>query len=213
MPLQSKSVLITGSSRGLGMYLAIKFDKEGHNVILTGRNEKDLKSVQSQLKNDSVIVVGDLRDYGDLLNINYESRVNNVSVLINNAGVVCPGLSIDSLKVETITEMIDVNLLSPIVLTKLLYDKVDDIININSMVGLEPKKHRTIYGSTKFGLKGFSDSLRLESDKNIVDVYPTRIQTYPERKNCMDIKFVCDKIYESYSKKLNKDLILDGRLK
>ena len=98
-------------------------------------------------------------------------------------------------------------------MTKLLYDKVDDIININSMVGLEPKKHRTIYGSTKFGLKGFSDSLRLESDKNIVDVYPTRIQTYPERKNCMDIKFVCDKIYESYSKKLNKDLILDGRLK
>jgi len=29
----------------------------------------------------------------------------------------------------------------------------------------------------------------------------------------MDIDFVCDKIYESYSKKLNKDLILDGRLK
>jgi len=213
MPLRSKPVLITGSSRGLGMYLAKKFDEEGHNVILTGRNKKDLKLVQSQLKNNSVIVVGDLKDDLDLQIITSISIDNNVSILVNNAGVVCPGLSIESLEIKTITEMIDVNLRSPIILTKLLYDKVDDIININSMVGLEPKKYRTIYGSTKSGLKGFSDSLRLESDKNIVDVYPTRIQTYPERENCMDIDFVCDKIYESYSKKLNKDLILDGRLK
>ena len=81
------------------------------------------------------------------------------------------------------------------------------------MVGLEHKKHRTAYGASKWGLKGFSESLKLETSINIVDVYPTSIKTTPNRKNAMEVDFVCQKIYETYNKKITKKLVLDGRPK
>ena len=60
---------------------------------------------------------------------------------------------------------------------------MSDIININSMIGLEPREKRTLYSASKFGLRGFSESLKLESkDLNILDVYPTNIKTWKEEK-------------------------------
>jgi short-subunit dehydrogenase len=81
------------------------------------------------------------------------------------------------------------------------------------MVGLEVKKPRTLYSATKWGLRGFSNSLKLENEKiKILDVYPTNIKTTPERQNAMDVQKVVDDIYDAYIN--NKiDLILDGRKK
>ena len=81
------------------------------------------------------------------------------------------------------------------------------------MVGLEIKKPRTIYSATKWGLRGFSNSLKEENKSlNVLDVYPTNIKTSPDRLNAMDPVVVVDKIYESYTNR-NKKLILDGRPK
>ena len=79
------------------------------------------------------------------------------------------------------------------------------------MVGIEPKKNRTIYAATKWGLKGFSESLKKEETKTkILDVYPTNIKTWPERENAMEIDFVLNKIYEAMING-ETELILDGR--
>ena len=79
------------------------------------------------------------------------------------------------------------------------------------MVGIEPKKNRTIYAATKWGLKGFSESLKKEETKTkILDVYPTNIKTWPERENAMEIDFVLNKIYEAMING-ESELILDGR--
>ena len=95
----------------------------------------------------------------------------------------------------------------------LLIKQLSDIININSMVGLEIKKPRTLYSATKWGLRGFSNSLKLEKEYlNVLDVYPTNIRTTPERENAMDAEMVVDKIYQSYCNK-EEQLILDGRNK
>ena len=51
--------------------------------------------------------------------------------------------------------MIDTNLKAPIFLIKHLHIILTDIININSMIGLEPRKNRSIYSASKFGLRGF----------------------------------------------------------
>jgi len=90
-------------------------------------------------------------------------------------------------------------------------DQLTDIININSMVGLEVKSPRTLYSATKWGLRGFAQSLKEENKNvNVLDVYPTNIKTTPDRQNAMDVNFVVDNIYNSF---LNKEqtLILDGR--
>ena len=107
--------------------------------------------------------------------------------------------------------MIDVNLTAPILLTFYLLDQLTDIININSIVGLEIKSSRTLYSATKWGLRGFAQSLKEENKNiNILDVYPTNIQTTPDKQNAMNINFVIDSIYKSFTNK-EQTLILDGR--
>ena len=76
---------------------------------------------------------------------------------------------------------------------------------------MSQKKNRTIYAATKWGLKGFSESLKREETKTkILDVYPTNIKTWPERENAMEIDFVLNKIYEAMING-ESELILDGR--
>ena len=107
--------------------------------------------------------------------------------------------------------MINVNLTAPILLSSVLADQLKHIININSMVGLEIKAPRTLYSATKWGLRGFSNSLKKENSKiKVLDVYPTNIKTTPDRKNAMELDYVVQKIYSSF-KEGHEDLILDGR--
>ena len=206
-------ILITGASSGLGSYLANYFADKGHDLILAGRDENKLNDLTKKIQTNTSVMVGDLRNHFYLEELKDKFVEEGGTVLINNAGMTCPGVSIDELGVEEILDMIDVNLVAPFLLIKHLHKNLSYIININSMVGLEHKKFRTAYSASKWGLRGFSDSFRLETNVKILDVYPTSIKTKPERVNAMEVDFICDKIYESYSNKLNEKLILDGRPK
>lgn len=189
-----KNILITGCSSGLGKELAKKFKTEGHNIIYhLGRSHYDLS-----------------RDE-EILNLSLYAKKNNVNMLINNAAITCPNITLKDYDMNNITKMINVNLKAPILLTFLLLDNLQNIININSMVGLEVKRPRTLYSATKWGLRGFSNSLKAENEKlKVLDVYPTNIKTTPNRENAMDIDMVVNKIYQSYLNE-EKELILDGR--
>ena len=190
-----KNVLITGTSRGLGYQLAKKFEKEGHNVLQHfGKKDYDLKSqieIEELAKN--------AKQFG-------------VKVLINNAGILCPGIEFKDYSLEQINEFIDVNLRAPIVLIHLLKDEIENIININSIVGLEVKRNRTLYSASKWGLRGFSNSLKTESEcLDILDVYVSRLVEQDKNANeGLQTKKVSELIYEAFVKK-QKELILDGR--
>ena len=187
-------VLITGASSGLGRYLCLKFESEGHEVLKhEGTKHFDLTKV------DEVIALA------------AKARQFGVKVLVNNAAITCPGKDLEDYNTSKILDMIAVNLTAPVILTHELIDSLTDIININSMVGLEIKEKRTLYSATKWGLRGFSQSLKAEnSNLNVLDVYPTNIKTTPDKKYAMDINFVIDNIYNSFTKK-DQELILDGR--
>tara|TARA_B100000674_G_scaffold481223_1_gene481754 strand:+ start:139 stop:780 length:642 start_codon:yes stop_codon:yes gene_type:complete len=205
--------LITGSSRGLGLYLAKFFNNKGYKIILHGRKEENLKDIFKSLPNpnDFEYFSCDLtkqEEIKSLCNFAVEKKVN---LLINNAGVTCPGLSLNDLSEREINLILDVNLKANIFLIKYLNSYVENIININSMVGLEPKKNRSIYSASKYGLRGFSQSFNLEDIScKILDVYPTNIKTWADRENAMDIDFVLNKIYEAFTLNQN-ELVLDGR--
>ena len=82
------------------------------------------------------------------------------------------------------------------------------------MVGLEVKQPRTLYSATKWGLRGFSNSLQAEKGiPFILDVYPTNIKTTPDKENAMPVDVVVNHIYESFDKGTDNYLILDGRPK
>jgi len=208
-------VLITGSSKGLGYYLAKYFALKGHSVIIHGRNKKRLEVINEEIKKtgtESEYFISNLENSNEIIDFSDFAIKKNVKILINNAGVTCPNKPFQEIDYNIIKKMIDVNITAPIMLINLLKNNIEQIININSMSGLESKKNRTIYAATKWGFKGFSESLKKEENTYaILDVYPTNIRTWPERKNAMNVNFVVKKIYSSMISK-DKELILDGRI-
>ena len=207
-------VLITGASGGLGSYMALYFSNKGHDIVLHGRNEKKLKKTQEQILNNgknAQYIVADLTDKENINKLCELAKKENVKILINNAGIICPNLPFEKINNDTIEQMISVNLVAPIKIINALSNNLEYVVNINSMVGLEAKKNRTLYAAGKWGLRGFSDSLKQETiPYKLLDVYPTNIKTWPERENAMDISYVMEKIYLAMLNSEN-ELILDGR--
>lgn len=189
------NILITGCSSGLGSYMSDVFENKGHNILRhMGTNHHDLSTPEG------------------VKSLSEEALDFGVNVLINNAAIVCPNVKLNNYDQYMIDKMINVNLKAPILLTTFLLTNLEKIVNINSMVGLEIKSPRTLYSATKWGLRGFSNSLKKENTSiQILDVYPTNIRTKPERKNAMDIDYVVQRIYDSFEKN-EKELILDGRI-
>lgn len=220
--MKNKCVLITGSSRGLGKELALVFASNNHDIILHGRNKKDLEKVKQRISKIGVncyIICGDLKLDKTIEKIYRLAKGKNVSVLINNAGIHCPSLPLEEIKDEQIDDIITVNLIAPMKLTKRVYTLFLDknhgtVININSLSGLESRELRSIYGASKWGLRGFTNIFRLEAEKNnvrVIGVYPSGIKTKPRFTSGMDPQKVAQKIYSAYRNKSISKIKLDGR--
>ena len=83
-------VLITGSSKGLGKYLALVFAENGYNIIIHGRDQRRVENVSAQLVNFGIstrFVIGDLREKSTIEKLALEFKEEDASILINNAGV------------------------------------------------------------------------------------------------------------------------------
>ena len=218
----NKCALITASSKGLGKAMAIVFSENGYDIILHGRDIDKVRDTKKEIEKNNVNVyevVGDLREETTIQALLNASK-NKISVLINNAAIPCYGIPICEMTIEQIMNSLDTNLISPIVLTHKIYPLLKkqgygSIININSIVGKEPKKFRSVHSATKWGLKGFSKSLRIEAEDDgvkVINVYPSRIKTTPEFTYGMEPIEVAQKIYEEHVNDGTKgELIIDGR--
>lgn len=171
------TVLITGASKGLGRCLAQAFAADGYRLILHGRDRERLAETAKHVPGgEALSTVGDLRSAEYLEELSRLAQREQVRVLINNAAMICPGLPLPELSPAQISEMIETNLLAVIRLTQSVYSFMREngrgvIININSLAGLEAKKFRTLYCASKFGLRGFTNALRLEAAESGVHVF------------------------------------------
>jgi len=220
--MAKESVLITGSGKGLGKELALIFADNGHNVIINGRTERDLEELKSKILQYGVecyAVQGDLRYKKTIDKLYNAAKKADIGILINNAGVMCPSLPFHEIPTEKLEEILTTNFLVPVRLSKKIYPLFLEkgygcIININSIIGLEPKELRSISTAAKWGLRGFTSSLRLEAEKNnikVMGIYPTGIKTRSEYEWGMDPSEVAKKIYETYENGEPDFLIMDGR--
>ena len=218
----NKCVLVTASSKGLGKAIAEVFSKNGYDIILHGRDVKKVNKTEKEIKKNGVNVykvIGDLKDKKTLKSL-FNISKDKISVLVNNAAIPCYGLPISEMNDNQIMNSLDTNLISPIFLIQKIYPLLKkqgygSIININSIVGKEPKKFRSIHSATKWGLKGFSKSLRIEAEEDgikVINVYPTRIKTIKEFTYGLEPKYVAKQIYNEHIDSINDDeLIIDGR--
>lgn len=179
-----QSVLITGSSKGLGKSLALEFFKQGYFVILHGRDEKALNEVKSIIGDNCSIVIGDITKDETIERLASEAKKRNIDILINNAGYYFNKNFIET-NDEEIRKIFEINFFSGIRLIRKIFPifenkKSGSIININSLAGKYGTKGESIYSATKFALKGFSDSFKqeiLEKGIRVLDVYLGAIAT------------------------------------
>lgn len=174
-----KTVIITGASGGLGEVLGFKFKEAGYGLIL----QHCYHPINSNLQEGSECVQGNLRMFTTLNEIVQLAELKKANILINNAASYL-NKSFDIMTDCEIKEVIETNLLAPMILTRKLWNLFKQnngiIININSIAGKEGGVGETAYSASKHGLFGFSKALQFDATKdniNILDVFIGRMST------------------------------------
>jgi short-subunit dehydrogenase len=165
------TVLVTGSSTGIGAVYADRFARRGHDLVLVARNSARMGALAERLRSETGVSVdvaqADLTDPQDLTRIEQRLREDaRIGVLVNNAGTAIPGGFLKQ-NGEELSKLITLNVTA---LTRLAnaaaprFAESGDgaIINLASVVGLAPEMGATVYGATKAFVLFLSQGLSVE---------------------------------------------------
>lgn len=172
-----KTVLITGASRGLGKAIADEFAMYGSDYDLILHCRENPPGLGNW-------VYGDLRSRDTIANLADVAKEKNIDILINNAGVYF-NRPFSEITDKELQEMLDVNLFAPILLTKAIWPifkkkRSGIVMNINSIAGKVASDGESAYCASKYGLRGFSDSIKFDAARDniqVLDVYPSAMKT------------------------------------
>ena len=160
MNLAGSSVLLTGATGGLGHAIARRLRAAGAELVLTGRRTEVLEPLAAETAARSLAV--DLADADAVARLAAECA--DVDVLVANAGL--PGTGqLSSFSVEEIDRALAINLRAPMVLARVIGERMvarrsGHMVFMSSLAGKVGTPRSSVYSATKFGLRGFAQSLR-----------------------------------------------------
>ncbi|CAO4381251.1 unnamed protein product [Caenorhabditis nigoni] len=153
-----KSVIITGSSNGIGRATAVLFAKHGAQVTITGRDEKRLEATKKQIlkltsnPNDLNVVLGNLTDSKELDEIvnSTLNKFGKIDILINNAGAnISDGTLNTDQSIELYQKTFQINFQAVVEMIKKTKDHLmktkGEIVNVSSIAGNEQAFSATPY--------------------------------------------------------------------
>ena len=208
---KDKVAVITGAGSGMGRQLAINLAKENCNVVICDINKETIQETEDIIRKYNVSCTAlnlDLREEKNISTL-LETTLKNfskVDLLFNNAGVVAPS-SFLNLSEKDWDWCNDINFnalvkLTRIFLPHLMKNEEAALINTSSIFGIITTPNNTVYHSSKFAVRGFTESLAMEliDEKiQIHSVYPGHIGT----NIVLDAKF--DKDFLSTNTKKTED--------
>jgi short-subunit dehydrogenase len=168
-----KSALITGATKGIGRSIAIAFAKEGVNLAVCSRNEKDLADFKQELLqiNPHIQVVAQLADGSvqeQLLQFAEaaEQQLGAISIIVNNLGMFNPSSILDEGE-DAFYKQLNTNLMPAYHLyryfgKKMMAARDGHIFTICSVTAINPNATAGTYSVTKFALLGLSKVMRQE---------------------------------------------------
>lgn len=173
MILKDKVAIVTGASDGLGKQVALNLAKEGVGLALVARNEERLNEVKQ-----NCLALGSPRVETYICDLKFKDNIKdtvgkiisdfkNIQILLNIAGVWQKVGQLDEATLENIEDVISTNLTGLVMLTNLILpvlrqQKESAIINVSSHSGIEAKSGQSLYCASKWGVTGFTESLRLD---------------------------------------------------
>lgn len=179
MNIIGKNVIITGAGSGVGKELTCQMIKKGCKVAAVDINPDSLKTLKDELRSDNlntyVVDMGSEESVKEFRKM-YINDYSDVDIIINNAGIIQPFVTVDKLDDNTINKVMNVNFFGPVNLIRyfmedLIKDKSEQyIVNVSSMGGFFPFPGQTIYGASKAALKIFTEGLYAELKKTNVNV-------------------------------------------
>ncbi|UWQ24495.1 SDR family oxidoreductase [Leisingera aquaemixtae] len=181
MQLNGKTVIVTGGSDGIGKHICLKLAAAGCKLAILGRNQARLdqaagealslgapeaRSYAADMTDPAAVAAAAadiLRDFG------------SVDILINNAGIWHKAGPLDSIPEEMLMATVQTNLTGLMQLTRHLLPALrtrDEaaILNVASKSGVAAQAGQSVYTATKYGVRGFTDVLKLDEAETGVRV-------------------------------------------
>lgn len=205
--LKGKCAVITGSTRGIGKAIAIKYASLGCNIVINYKSENDevnareLSDEICKLGVDTLIVKANVGDFEEAKNLveKAKEKFGKVDILVNNAGITKDNLIL-RMNESDFDNIINVNLKGSFNCLKavtpiMLKQKRGKIINMASVVGVIGNPGQVNYCASKAGVIGMTKSLAKElGGKNInvnaiapgfIDTDMTRVLSEDQKKNIL----------------------------
>ena len=170
--ITGKIALVTGSTHGLGMAMAMGLGKAGATIILNGNSSQEKIDIAvNTLKKEGINVFGYKFNVTDETQVitavkKIENEIGVIDILINNAGIIKRTPLVD-MKVEDFKQVVDIDLVSPFIVSKhvvrrMIERKSGKIINICSMMSELGRNRVGAYAAAKGGLVMLTKNMATE---------------------------------------------------
>ena len=190
MSFTGKTAVITGAASGIGKALSTRLAKEGVNLALCDRDENGLSQTKEAVLKEGINAIATPLDVVQPQSLDsfadkVKSKFGKVDLLVNSAGVTIAAKPFTETTHEEWKWIMDVNLWGTINTIRSFLPIMNlahssSIVNMSSMLGLSGMTNQTAYVTTKFAIRGFTESLRMElADKGIhvIAVHPGAVKT------------------------------------
>ncbi|MGZ4328502.1 MAG: SDR family oxidoreductase [Solirubrobacteraceae bacterium] len=180
-----RTAVITGASSGIGEATARALAANGHRVALLARRLDRIQTLADELGDGTIAIQADVTDRNSILAAaqRVQDELGGADILVNNAGVMLLGPFSAELS-DDYRRMIETNLLGAITTTEVFLDQllasgVGDLINLSSVAGRTARAGNAVYAATKWGMNGWSESLRqqLQPEVRVIVIEPGAVAT------------------------------------
>lgn len=187
-PLNRQVVVLTGASSGIGREAALEFGRAGASVVLAARNGPALEDVAREVEQAGGKALAVPTDVAEWLQVERLAgaaveHFGRIDTWVNDAGVSEYAL-FDEMALEEIERIVQVNLLGTMygmraAIPVMKRQEGGTIINIGSVLSQRSIPLQSVYCATKHGIKGITEAVRMEMDREKTNITLTLIMPGP----------------------------------
>lgn len=168
MNFENKTVIVTGSARGIGRTIAEYFARHNANVVISDIDQEAVDKVAAEIGSKALGIKADVLNLEEVENLFAKTveKFGSIDIVVNNAGVTRDNLLV-RLSEKDWDMVVDINLKGAFFVTKtaakiMMKQRSGKIVNISSVVGLTGNAGQANYAASKAGLIGLTKSAAKE---------------------------------------------------